>query len=110
VAGAGAAALAVAWPVLAPFVEVWRFSQLSGEEVEEVVAVKESLEVCPAFPCSCVCARNVDNVGNVCLVHDHTVCVFDDLAHPASRGNPRGSSHPYCSDSAADGGVVGTGS
>lgn len=45
VAGAAAAALALAWPVLAPFVEVWRFSKLSGPEVEEVVAIKEPLQV-----------------------------------------------------------------
>jgi hypothetical protein len=45
VAGAAAAALGLAWPVLAPFVEVWRFSQLSGPEVEDVVAIKEPLQV-----------------------------------------------------------------
>lgn len=45
VAGAAAAALALAWPVLAPFVEVWRFSKLSAPEVEEVVAIKEPLQV-----------------------------------------------------------------
>lgn len=45
VAGAAAAALAVAWPVLEPFVEVWRFSRLSGQEVEDVVAIKEPLQV-----------------------------------------------------------------
>lgn len=45
VGAAAAASLALAWPVLAPFVEVWRFSQLSGEEVEEVVAIKEPLQV-----------------------------------------------------------------
>jgi hypothetical protein len=45
VGAAAAASLALAWPVLAPFVEVWRFSQLSGEELEEVVAIKEPLQV-----------------------------------------------------------------
>jgi hypothetical protein len=45
VGGAAAAALALAWPVLEPFVEVWRFSQLSGQEVEDVVAIKEPLQV-----------------------------------------------------------------
>lgn len=50
---AAAAALALAWPVLAPFVEVWRFSKLSGQEVEDVVAVKEPLQVC----CCCCCCR-----------------------------------------------------
>jgi hypothetical protein len=61
VAGSAAAALAVAWPVLAPFVEVWRFSKLSGEEVEEVVAIKEPLEVCTLWRvlCTCVCSACV---------------------------------------------------
>jgi hypothetical protein len=45
VGAAAAAALALAWPVLGPFVEVWRFSRLTGEEVEEVVAIKEPLQV-----------------------------------------------------------------
>uniref|UniRef100_A0A383WD58 Uncharacterized protein n=1 Tax=Tetradesmus obliquus TaxID=3088 RepID=A0A383WD58_TETOB len=44
VVGSAAAALALAWPVLAPFVEVWRFSRLSGEEVEAAVAIKEPLQ------------------------------------------------------------------
>jgi hypothetical protein len=46
VLGSAAAALALAWPVLAPFVEVWQFSRLSGQEVEAAVAIKEPLQVC----------------------------------------------------------------
>ncbi|KAF6254495.1 hypothetical protein COO60DRAFT_1703286 [Scenedesmus sp. NREL 46B-D3] len=44
VLGSAAAALALAWPVLAPFAEVWQFSRLSGEEVEAAVAIKEPLQ------------------------------------------------------------------
>lgn len=46
VAAAAAGALALAWPVLAPFAEVWRFSQLEGQQVEEAVAIKQPLQVC----------------------------------------------------------------
>jgi len=45
VAAAAAGALALVWPVLGPFVEVWRFSQLSGAEVEAAVAINEPLQV-----------------------------------------------------------------
>jgi hypothetical protein len=60
VLGSAAAALALAWPVLAPFVEVWQFSRLSGQEVEAAVAINEPLQVrcwqqSPEC-CSSVCA------------------------------------------------------
>lgn len=45
VAGAAAAALALAWPVLGPFIEVWRFGRLTGQQVEDVVAIKQPLQV-----------------------------------------------------------------
>jgi hypothetical protein len=40
-----AAALAALWPVLGPYLEVWRFSNMSGEEVEAAVAIKEPVQV-----------------------------------------------------------------
>jgi hypothetical protein len=39
------AAAGVMWPVLGPLVEVWRFSRLDGPQVEEVVVVKEPIQV-----------------------------------------------------------------
>jgi hypothetical protein len=55
-AGAVAAAAALAWPVLSPFAEVWRFGQLSGEQVEDVVAIKEPLQV-RSRPLQCTAAQ-----------------------------------------------------
>lgn len=45
VAAAAAGALALAWPVLSPFAEVWQFSRLDGSQVEDTVAIKQPLQV-----------------------------------------------------------------
>lgn len=44
-AAAAAGALALAWPVLSPFAEVWQFSRLEGQQVEDTVAIKQPLQV-----------------------------------------------------------------
>jgi hypothetical protein len=44
------AAVAALWPVLGPYLEVWRFSNMSGEEVEAAVAIKEAVQVRQGAP------------------------------------------------------------
>lgn len=73
VAAAAAGALALVWPVVGPFVEVWRFSQLSGAEVEAAVAINEPLQVCEQQElvilfCGCMMRWN-----------DHAEAVFDAI-------------------------------
>ena len=40
-----AAATAALWPLLGPYLEVWKFGQMSGPEVEETVDIKEPIQV-----------------------------------------------------------------
>jgi len=39
-----AAATAALWPLLGPYLEVWKFGQMSGPEVEETVDIKEPIQ------------------------------------------------------------------